>query len=208
MTPGRLITLEGGEGAGKSTNARYIQTWLEQRGRSVLLTREPGGSPLAEDIRHLVLKDWDEGMPGACEILLMFAARSAHLQNTILPALNAGKDVICDRFIDSSYAYQGAGKGVPLDHIKALEDIVMSGFSPALTVVFDLDPESGIRRTQLRGEQNRFEWQTPDYLRRVRAMFLERAQAHPARCAVLDAGRPLDQVQADLARILQERLCR
>jgi dTMP kinase len=113
-TRGRFITLEGGEGAGKSTQARFIRDWLVERGRDVVLTREPGGSPLAEAIRSLVLGDWAEGVTPATEALLMFAARAAHWHTTIAPALDAGKDVVCDRFVDSSYAYQGAGKACPI----------------------------------------------------------------------------------------------
>jgi dTMP kinase len=191
MKRGRFITLEGGEGAGKSTNARFIQSWLEQRSRKVLLTREPGGSPLGEAIRDVVLRSWPEGMPPMTEALLMFAARAAHLRNTILPALSAGTDVVCDRFVDSSYAYQGAGNSFPI---------------AALEVVFDLDPKLGLRRARSRGEQNRFEDQTLAFMQRVRDSFLERARAWPARYAVLDAGRELAQVQSDLQRILESRL--
>src|SRR3569623_13255 len=133
MTPGRFITLEGGEGAGKSTNARFIKAWLEQCGREVIMTREPGGSPLAEAIRGVVLQSWAEGMPQLTEALLMFSARSAHLEATVLPALEAGKDVICDRFVDSSYAYQGAGNGFPIAKLQALEEMVLGNLRPDLT---------------------------------------------------------------------------
>jgi dTMP kinase len=206
MKPGRLITLEGGEGAGKSTNARYIQSWLEQRGRAVLLTREPGGSPLAEAIRDVVLRSWPEGMPPVTEALLMFAARAAHLRNTIQPALNAGADVVCDRFVDSSHAYQGAGNGFPPAALETLEKMVLEDFRPDLTIVFDLDPKLGLQRARSRGEQNRFEDETLAFMQRVRDCFLERARATPARYAVLDAGRELVQVQSGLERILESRL--
>jgi dTMP kinase len=206
MKRGRFITLEGGEGAGKSTNARFIQSWLEQRSRKVLLTREPGGSPLGEAIRDVVLRSWPEGMPPMTEALLMFAARAAHLRNTILPALSAGTDVVCDRFVDSSYAYQGAGNSFPIAALESLEKMVLEDFRPDLTVVFDLDPKLGLRRARSRGEQNRFEDQTLAFMQRVRDSFLERARAWPARYAVLDAGRELAQVQSDLQRILESRL--
>lgn len=206
MKTGHLITLEGGEGAGKSTNARYIQSWLSSRGREAILTREPGGSPLAEAIRQVVLQDWPEGLSGTTEILLMFAARDAHLRGTILPALQSGKDVICDRFIDSSYAYQGAGKGIAYDSIAQLEALVMPRFQPDLTIVFDLDPQQGLERTRQRGAQNRFESESLDYMRRVRETFLKRAQQHPERYAILDAGRSLDLVQQDLKGILEKSL--
>ena len=206
MSDGRLITLEGGEGAGKSTNARFIKDWLEARGREVILTREPGGSPLAESIREIVLRDWSEGLTDMTEVLLMFAARSAHLHHTILPALNAGKDVVCDRFVDSSYAYQSAGKGFPEEQLRQLEQIVMRGLQPTLTLIFDLDPALGLQRTEQRGDQNRFETESLSYRQRVREMFLVRSRAAPHRYAVLDAGRSLKAVQADLEKILGQRL--
>ena len=206
MSRGRLITLEGGEGAGKSTNAHFIKSWLEARGREVVLTREPGGSPLAEAIRAVVLREWSEGLPGVTEVLLMFAARAAHLNHTILPALAADKDVVCDRFVDSSYAYQSAGKGFPQAQVAQLEQMVMPGFQPALTLIFDLDPTLGLQRTQQRGEQNRFEAESLAYMQRVRNLFLSRAQAAPQRYAVLDAARTLDAVQSDLKKILEQRL--
>lgn len=206
MSRGRFITLEGGEGAGKSTNAQFIKTWLESRGREVLLTREPGGSPLAEAIREVVLQDWREGLPNTTEILLMFAARAAHLQHKILPAMESGKDVVCDRFIDSSYAYQCAGNGVPEAYVRQLEQMVMPGIQPNLTLVFDLDPALGIERTKQRGDQNRFESEPLAYMQRVRDMFLRRAHEAPDRYAILDAGRPLNLIQDELRRILESRL--
>ncbi len=205
-TRGRLITLEGGEGAGKSTQARYIRDWLQARGREVVLTREPGGSPQAEAIRELVLRDWAEGMGAEAEVLLIFAARAAHLRATILPALAAGKDVVCDRFVDASYAYQGAGRGLADTHIAALEALVLKDLRPDLTLVFDIDPLLGLQRAQKRGEQNRFESETLDFMQRVRAAYLARAAAAPQRYSVLDAGRSIEQVQAQLSDILVRRL--
>lgn len=206
MTSGRFITLEGGEGAGKSTNARFIKAWLEQRGREVILTREPGGSPLAEAIRGVVLQSWDEGMPQLTEALLMFSARSAHLEATVLPALEAGKDVICDRFVDSSYAYQGAGNGFSIAKLQALEEMVLGNLRPDLTIVFDLDPEIGLQRARNRGEQNRFEDETLAFMQRVRRAFLDRAEMQPSRYAVLNAGQELAVTQAALTVILESRL--
>lgn len=203
---GRLITLEGGEGAGKSTNARFIQQWLQQQGRKVVLTREPGGSPQAEAIRELILKPSSPGMTPMTELLLMFAARAAHLRDTIEPALAAGADVVCDRFIDSSYAYQGAGKGVPAAKIAQLEHLVLGRLRPHLTLIFDLDVDAGLQRTQVRGERNRFEDETRAFMQRVRRCFLRRARAAPRRYAVIDAGRGLDEVQAGIAAILEQRL--
>lgn len=206
MTRGRFITLEGGEGAGKSTQARYVKTWLEQRGRDVIMTREPGGSPLAEAIRNLVLAQWAEGMPAEAELLLMFAARAAHLHATIAPALARGCDVVCDRFVDSSYAYQGAGGGLAVEHLQRLEALVLKGLKPDLTLVFDLDPALGLARTRHRGEQNRFEASTLDYLQRVREQFLLRAAQDPQRCTVIDTSADPQTVQGRIAAVLEARL--
>lgn len=203
---GRLITLEGGEGAGKSTQAAFIRDWLQARGREVVMTREPGGSPLAERIRELVLADWAEGVSPETEVLLMFAARAAHVRATIEPALAAGRDVVCDRFVDSSYAYQGAGKGVATEHLQALEALVLKDLRPDLVLVLDLPPETGLARARRRGEANRFEDESLAFMRRLREAFLQRAAADPQRYAVIDASCDLAAVQADLARILGDRL--
>jgi len=203
---GRFIVLEGGEGAGKSTHAAWIRDWLQARGREVVLTREPGGSPLAEGIRGLVLQDWAEGVGAETELLLMFAARAAHLRATVQPALAAGKDVVCDRFVDSSYAYQGAGKGMASRHLQALEQLVLKDFRPDLVLVFDLPPEQGLARARRRGEANRFEDESLAYMRRVRECFLERAREGGARYAVIDAAPPLDSVHQALAQVLETRL--
>jgi dTMP kinase len=202
---GRFIVLEGGEGAGKSTNARYIQSWLETRGRKCIVTREPGGSPLAESIRELVL-NWKGAVPAQTELLLMFAARSAHLVSTIEPALREGVDVICDRFVDSTYAYQGAGRGIPAAEISALEKMVVRDCQPDLVIVFDLEPKTGLARTHERGEQNRFEAEHLEFQHRVRQIFLERARRDTRRYSIVDAGRSLVDVQADLEKLLGRRL--
>ncbi|AXQ29432.1 dTMP kinase [Solimonas sp. K1W22B-7] len=206
MSAGRFITLEGGEGAGKSTHAAFIRDWLQARGREVLLTREPGGSPLAEEIRRVVLQGWAEGVGAESEVLLMFAARAAHLRATVLPALAAGRDVVCDRFVDSSYAYQGAGKGLDERHIAALESLVLGDFRPQLTLVFDLPPEQGLARARGRGEVNRFEDESLAYMARVRECFLRRAAAGGARYQVIDAAPPLEQVRESLRLALESRL--
>ncbi|HVT35853.1 MAG TPA: dTMP kinase [Nevskiaceae bacterium] len=203
---GRFITLEGGEGAGKSTNARFIRDWLTARGREVVLTREPGGSPMAEAIREVVLRDWKESMAPDTELLLMFAARASHLHSVILPALAAGKDVVCDRFIDSTYAYQGAGKQMPVARIKLVDRMVLGTFAPDLTLLFDLPPEEGLKRAHARGEKNRFEAESLAYMRRVRACFLQRARSAPGRYAVIRANRPLPAVQKTVARVLEQKL--
>ena len=202
-TRGRFITLEGGEGAGKSTQARFVRDWLTEFGRDVVLTREPGGSPLAEAIRGVVLGDWAEGVTPSTEVLLMFAARAAHWHTTIAPALAAGRDVVCDRFVDSSYAYQGAGKGVSATALKALEKLAVEG-RPDLTLLLDIDPEQGLKRAQARGDENRFEQETLDFMRRVREGFLARAKAEPQRIHVIDAARDADSVSADITTILAQ----
>ena len=203
---GRLITLEGGEGAGKSTQALHIADWLRARGRTVLTTREPGGSPLAEAIRGLVLGDWAEGVSARTELLLMFAARAAHLAARIEPALARGEDVVCDRFVDASWAYQGAGRGIESRHLAALEDLVLSDLRPDLTLVFDLDPALGLARAKGRGAVNRFEAETLAFMARVRQAYLDRAAAQPARYAVIDATPAQGQVSLDVERVLAARL--
>ena len=202
---GRFITLEGGEGAGKSTHARSIAAWLESQGRTVVQTREPGGSPLAEAVRELVLRDWDEGITAKTELLLMFAARAAHVANRIEPALGAGQDVVCDRFIDASWAYQGAGRGIAAEHLSALERLGLGDLEPDLTLVFDLPPDIGLARAKRRGDANRFEAETMAFMERVRAAYLSRAQSDPDRYFVIEATRPIDEVDAQIARELVKR---
>jgi len=205
VSRGRFVVLEGGEGAGKSTAARFIDGWLKSKGHRALVTREPGGAPLAEAIREVVL-GWSGQMPAQTELLLMFAARAAHVQKTILPALLAGTDVICDRFVDSSYAYQGAGRGMPLAQIEALEKMVLGELHADLVIVFDIDPVAGLARVKQRGQSNRFEGEQLAFLQRVREAFLQRARREARRYAVIDAGRDVEAVQADLKRLLEERL--
>jgi dTMP kinase len=206
MSAGYFLTLEGGEGAGKSTAARYIAGWLRAKGREVVLTREPGGSPLAEAIRQLVLSSWEEGVPAETEVLLMFAARAAHLAATIRPALARGAVVISDRFVDASWAYQGAGRGLPAARLAELESFVLGELRPDLTLVFDLPPEQGLARAHSRGDANRFEGEALAFQRRVRQAYLDRARAAPGRYAVIDAGQELAQVQAQLLAALEQRL--
>lgn len=206
MTPGRLITLEGGEGAGKSTQARHIADWLRARGRQVILSREPGGSALAEAIRELVLRDWPDGIDAQTEVLLMFAARAAHVHQTLMPALLSGKDVVCDRFVDSSYAYQGAGKGIAPASLAALEQLAPGELRPQLTLVLDLAPEVGLARARRRGDANRFEAETLEYMRRVRSAFLARAAAEPARCVVIDASGDEQETWARIRAVLEQRI--
>jgi dTMP kinase len=200
--PGRLVVLEGGEGAGKSTHAKFARDWLEQHGREVVLTREPGGSPLAEAIRELVLRDWQEGIDGATELLLMFAARAAHLHALIRPSLESGRDVVCDRFVDATYAYQGAGRGLRETDIDTLAQLVLQRLRPDLVVVLDIAPEEGARRVRGRGSSNRFDAEAMAFQTRVRKAYLRRAARDPKRYVVVDANRDPAAVQADIALAL------
>ncbi|WP_029890317.1 dTMP kinase [Polycyclovorans algicola] len=184
-TRGRLITLEGGEGAGKSTLASGLVAALAGQGRSVVQTREPGGSPLAEALRGLVLQSWDEGMTPQTEALIMSAARAAHWRAKIAPALAAGQWVICDRFIDSTAAYQGSA-GVTPAQLTALAELAVDGHRPDLTLLVDLDPEVGLSRARQRGDGNRFEAAEMARHQRIRTAFLAAAAAEPQRFRVLD----------------------
>lgn len=203
---GRLVVLEGGEGAGKSTHAAFVRTWLEQRGRTVVSTREPGGTPLAEAIRKLVLERWEEGVSPMTELLLMFAARSAHVSGKIAPAMARGEDVVCDRFVDATYAYQGAGRGIPDRVITALAELVLGRLKPDLVLVLDIDPEVAAERVGRRGVLNRFDAETADFQRRVRRTYLKWANLSPRRYAVIDANGPVAEVQAQIAHALERKL--
>lgn len=201
---GRFITLEGIEGAGKSTVARYIKQWLETRGVSAVLTREPGGTPLAERVRELVLKTEGEAIAPTAELLLMFAARSIHVTNLIRPALARGDWVICDRFTDATRAYQGAGRGLDPASIESLAILVHADLVPDLTVLLDLPVTVGLARAQARrGPADRFEQERVPFFERVRAGYLQLARADTGRFCVVDAGRDLPQVQATVAAALE-----
>jgi dTMP kinase len=201
---GRLITLEGGEGAGKSTQARRLAAALAAAGLPVLRTREPGGAPGAETIRGLLLDEgpWDP----VAEAMLHFAARREHLARTIRPALEAGTWVVCDRFADSTLAYQGYGQGLPRAVWDALAALALEGLRPDLTLVLDLSPEAGMARAAGRGGLNRYERLGPEFHARIRAGFLAIAAAEPARCAVVDAARDADAVTADILALVRDRL--
>jgi dTMP kinase len=201
---GRFITLEGIEGAGKSTVARFIMEWLQARGLPAVLTREPGGTPLAERVRELVLTPAAEPIPPAAELLLMFAGRSIHLANLIRPALARGEWVICDRFTDATRAYQGAGRGLDAASIESLAALVHADLVPDLTLLLDLPVAVGLARAQARrGQADRFEQERGPFFERVRAGYLQLAGAEPRRFCVVDAGRDLPQVQATVAAALE-----
>jgi len=196
MKQGRFITLEGIEGVGKSTNLEYVSALVQEAGHNVIVTREPGGTDLAEKIRDLVLMHSDEAMPPTAELLLMFAARAVHLSNKILPALNSGSWVVCDRFTDATYAYQGGGRGSNMELIAVLEQAVQGALRPELTLLLDADPETGMKRARQRGEADRFETERNRFFASVREAYLERARAEPQRIRVIDATNTLEQVQA------------
>jgi dTMP kinase len=199
---GRFITVEGIEGVGKTTNIDFIHRQLLAAGREVLLTREPGGTPLAEAIRGLLLDPEYTGMDARCELQLVFAARAEHLAKVIRPALEQGKWVLCDRFTDATYAYQGGGRGIETSIIAALEMLVQGDFRPDLTLLLDVPVAVGLARAGKRGALDRFEQEQVDFFDRVRMCYLDMAREHPARYRVIDAGQPLAQVQQDLAAVL------
>ncbi len=205
MKHGRFIVLEGGEGAGKSTWTVFIRDWLQARGRKVVTTREPGGTPLAENIRKVLLEGREQ-VPAASELLLMFAARVSHVKDLIEPALTSGRDVVCDRFVDSSYAYQGAGRGLQRGWIAALEKMSLGALKPDLVLLFDLPPAVGLARAKRRGPQDRFEREPLAFQTRVRREFLRRARVSPRRYRVIDASQPLEKVRADLLQVLEKSL--
>jgi dTMP kinase len=207
---GLFITLEGPEGAGKSTNRDYLAMCLRAAGIEVLLTREPGGTPLAERIRELLLAPSDEPMAADTELLLVFAARAQHLAKVIRPALARGCVVLCDRFTDATYAYQGGGRGLSQQRIAELERFVQGDLRPDLTLLFDLPVEQGLARAAARGRLDRFEQEQRSFFEAVRQTYLQRAALAPQRYRLLDASQSLQQVQAaidGLVPMLVER-CR
>ncbi len=204
---GRFITLEGLEGAGKSTVARFAQEWLAAHGVHALVTREPGGTPLAERVRDIVLEPGAEPVPTEAELLLMFAARSIHLASLIRPALAHGDWVICDRFTDATRAYQGGGRGVADTLIEQLATLVQGELRPDCTVLLDLPVAEGLRRARGRGAQaDRFEQERETFFDRVRQAYLELAEREPERIRVIDASRPLQAVERDVATVLEALL--
>lgn len=199
---GLFITLEGPEGAGKSTNREYLAERLREQGLDVVMTREPGGTPLAERIRELLLAPSDESMAVDTELLLMFAARAQHLAQVIRPALARGAVVLCDRFTDATYAYQGGGRGLSQARIATLETFVQGSLRPDLTLVFDLPVEVGLARAAARGRLDRFEQEGQAFFEAVRQAYLQRAQSAPQRYSVLDAAQPLEAVQRAIDALL------
>ena len=198
--PGKFITLEGVDGAGKSTHLNFVADWLRRQGREVVVTREPGGTPLGEILRELLLH---REMDADTELLLMFAARQAHLAELILPALARGTWVVSDRFTDASYAYQCGGRGIAEDRIAALETWVQRGFAPDLTLLFDVPPEVAEARRSAARTADRFEREADSFFSRVRNAYLDRARAEPARIRVLDARHGIAELQAEIGELLK-----
>ena len=205
---GRFITFEGVEGAGKSSNLGWAAELLRAAGIEVVITREPGGTPLAEALRDLLLAPHDEPVAADTELLLIFAARAQHLQQVILPALEAGKWVLCDRFTDATYAYQGGGRGVSMTRIGALEQLVQGDLRPDCTVLFDIDVLTGLARAGKRGQLDRFEREDRAFFERIRSTYLSRAEAEPARFHRLDAGAPLDEVRQQVQALIDTLVSR
>ena len=208
MSIARFITIEGIEGVGKSTQISCLSAELTVRGIAHEVTREPGGTPLAEKIRRLVLERGEESLPAMGELLLMFAGRAVHLANRIEPALCAGRWVICDRFTDATYAYQGGGRGVDASDIAVLERLVQGMRRPDLTLLLDASVAEGLERARSRNAAaptDRFESERAEFFERVRALYLARARAEPGRIVVIDAGASIETVSASLMRAIEAR---
>jgi dTMP kinase len=206
MARGRFITVEGIEGVGKSTNIGALVRHIESAGHPVLMTREPGGTPLAEDIRDILMNRGDEPVPAIAELLLMFAARSFNVNNVIKPALENGTWVVCDRFTDSTRAYQGGGRGLPLETIDRIADWVHGDTWPDLTILLDAPVEVGMDRAGRRGELDRIEREQHDFFERVRTCYLDIARREADRVAVVDTTRPIEAVTADVIVLVDELL--
>ncbi len=206
MTRGRFITIEGIEGVGKSTNIVAVVERIEAAGHKVLTTREPGGTPFAEDLREILMNRGDEPVPEIAEVLLMFAARSFNVSNVIVPALEAGTWVVSDRFTDSSRAYQGGGRGIPMTVIDSMADWVHGDTWPDLTILLDAPVDVGMARAGSRSAPDRIEQEQHDFFERVRDCYLEIAAAEPDRVAVVDTTRDLDTVKGEVVALVESLL--
>ena len=206
MQSGKFLTIEGTEGVGKSTNLAFVCDWLKARGLEVIVTREPGGTPMAEEIRSLLLSKRDEPVDETAELLLVFSARAQHLAQVIKPALARGAWVLSDRFTDATYAYQGGGRGLNKAVIEALEQLVQGDLRPDLTLILDIDVELGLNRARQRGELDRFESETISFFERVRKAYRQRAESAPDRYRLINAGATLPEVQAEIDNVLSELL--
>ncbi len=199
---GKFITLEGGEGVGKSTNITFIKSFLKEKNIAVQLTREPGGTVLAEKIRQLLLDKEQEAISEQAELLMMFAARAQHIKHVIQPALAKGIWVLCDRFTDASYAYQGGGRGMDMGALAWLESFVQTDLRPDLTLLLDAPIEIGMNRAVARGKLDRFESEQMAFFTQVRKTYLDIAEQQPTRVKLIDATQNLAKVQADIASII------
>ncbi len=205
---GRFITLEGGEGAGKSTQIKRLAAWLELSGISVAITREPGGSPEAEEIRRLLVDQSSRAWDGIAEALLVSAARHMHVRDTIQPALEGGAWVLCDRFYDSTTAYQGYGRGVDLVVLDQLRRIAIDTLEPDLTIILDVDVQTGLTRAmERRGGETRFEQAGLSFHTRLRAGFQALAATEPHRCVLIDANRPIEAIELSIQDLIERRFC-
>ncbi len=196
---GKFITIEGQDGAGKSTNLAVVKREIEQAGHQLVVTREPGGTPFGEKVRELILSSNDEHFGGMAELLMIFAARAQHIKSVIEPALSAGQWVLCDRFTDATYAYQGGGRGIDTSKIQALEALVQGSLKPDLTFLLDVLVEVGQTRAGQRSTPDRFERQQNDFKAKVRACYLDRAQSEPERFKVVDANASIGDVEAAIS---------
>ncbi|MSP52729.1 MAG: dTMP kinase [Gammaproteobacteria bacterium] len=206
--PGIFVTLEGIEGTGKTSNLRFLAEYLHQHDVPLLITREPGGTPLADDIRHFLLSEHKEQIEPEAELLLIFAARAQHISKVIRPALAAGKLVLCDRFTDTSYAYQGAGRDIPREKIATLELLVQEGLKPDLTILLDAPAEIGRERIQERKKVDRFEMESNKFFNKARRAYLKMAQEEPQRFRVIDASQSIAEVQQEMLQALQPCLAK
>ena len=204
MLRGKFLSIEGTEGVGKSTNLVFVRDWLQAKGIDVVVTREPGGTPLAEEIRSLLLTKREEPVDETAELLLVFAARAQHIAQVIKPALKRGAWVLSDRFTDATYAYQGGGRGLSTNTISQLEILVQQELRPDLTLILDIDVEQGLNRARERGELDRFESEAISFFERVRCVYRERASLFPENYALINAGQDLPAVQADISATLSK----
>lgn len=200
---GKFITVEGTEGVGKTTNMQFIQQWMDAKKLSYVTTREPGGTPFAEEIRELLLTPREEVVSDAAELLLVFAARAQHLSQVIEPVLREGAWVLCDRFTDATYAYQGGGRNMRSDMIEDLELLVQGSLRPDLTIILDIPVELGLQRASERSEPDRFEQEKIEFFEKVRKRYLKIARDNPERCEVIDASLPLPDVQEQILTVLE-----
>jgi len=207
MKKGLFITLEGIEGAGKSTVVDFIEDFLTKEGHDVIKTREPGGTVIGEQIREILLKNENYTLTYDTELLLVFSARAQHIQEVILPALSSGKTILCDRFTDASYAYQGGGRGIDASRINLLEKWVQEDLRPNLTLLFDLDVSIGMQRTKKRSGTDRFEREEINFFEKIRNTYLERAKNEPQRFRIINSASSLENVKEQIVTILKDFLC-